>query len=188
MLPFWSLVVLWLGGEIVATRLLSAAATGGGEDRDRRSFRVLWITIALACFAGGWLGSAGVTPFPAGWQPAAFWTGLGLLALGLVIRWVAIFTLRRFFTVEVTIREDHRVVSHGLYRFVRHPSYTGSLLSFLGFGVALGSFASVAVVMIPVGLAFLHRIRIEEAALSAALGEAYRDYARRTKRLLPGIY
>jgi protein-S-isoprenylcysteine O-methyltransferase Ste14 len=188
MIPFWSLVALWLGGEIVATRLLSAAATGGGEDRDRRSFRVLWVTIALACFAGGWLGSAGVAAFPASFEPAAFFAGLGLLVIGLAVRWAAIFTLRRFFTVEVTIRDDHRLVSHGLYRFVRHPSYTGSLLSFLGFGVALGSFASVAVVMIPVGLAFLHRIRIEEAALAAALGDPYRDYAKRTKRLLPGIY
>jgi protein-S-isoprenylcysteine O-methyltransferase len=79
-------------------------------------------------------------------------------------------------------------VQEGLYRWVRHPSYLGALIAFLGFALALGNWWSVAVFALVTPAAYLFRIREEDAALAAALGEPYRDYCRRTKRLIPGVY
>jgi protein-S-isoprenylcysteine O-methyltransferase Ste14 len=114
--------------------------------------------------------------------------GLALFLVGIILRWYAIIVLGKFFTVDVAIAKEHRVVDSGPYRWVRHPSYTGALLAFLGIGFCLGNWLSILCLMIPIAAAFLWRIRIEERALLEALGQDYRAYMRRTKRLLPFLY
>jgi protein-S-isoprenylcysteine O-methyltransferase len=105
----------------------------------------------------------------------------------LVLRWTAILTLGRFFTANVTIHEGQMVIAAGPYRYVRHPSYAGLLLAFLGLGVFFGNWLSLGVLMIPITLAVIHRIRLEESMLVSALGPAYNAYCARTKRLIPGV-
>jgi len=123
------------------------------------------------------------------WPPGAL-LGLGtaLLIGGVAVRWLAIRTLGRFFTVDVAVHREHRVVQSGLYRYVRHPSYTGVLVAMLGAGLAFGNWLSLAALMLPLTLSLLYRIRVEEAVLLEALGEEYREYCGRTKRLIPGVY
>ncbi len=88
----------------------------------------------------------------------------------------------------MVIQEGHRVVAAGPYRLLRHPSYTGGLVAFLGAGIALDSWLSMlALVLIPL-LAVLVRIHVEEAELAAALGPEYTPYASRTRRLVPGLW
>jgi protein-S-isoprenylcysteine O-methyltransferase len=108
--------------------------------------------------------------------------------IGVVLRWCAILSLGRFFTVNVAIVSDHRLVEAGPYRWLRHPSYAGALLAFLGLGLCLDNWAALAVLMVPVSVVFWWRMRIEEAALFETFGERYRDYMRRTRRLIPFIY
>ena len=79
------------------------------------------------------------------------------------------------------------MVDTGPFRFVRHPSYTGSLLAFFGFGLSLSSALSQIVLMVPIVAVFWYRMLVEEAALRRALGAAYVDYCARTKRLIPGV-
>ena len=114
--------------------------------------------------------------------------GVALFLTGLLLRWWAIITLGRFFTVDVTIEPDHELVERGPFRRVRHPSYTGVLLAFVGLALTLGNWAAVLVILVPIGAAFIHRMNVEENALSDALGPQYSDYMRRTKRLVPFIY
>jgi protein-S-isoprenylcysteine O-methyltransferase Ste14 len=97
-------------------------------------------------------------------------------------------TLGRFFTVDVTIEKDHEQVERGPFRLVRHPSYTGVLLAFVGFALTLRNWGAILVVLLPIFVAFVRRMNVEENALTEALGNQYRDYIRRTKRLVPGIY
>jgi len=79
-------------------------------------------------------------------------------------------------------------VDSGPYRYVRHPTYTGALLTFVGLGFCFGNWLTLLFLTLPIIGAFLWRIRIEERALTEALGEDYRAYMRRTKRLIPGVY
>jgi protein-S-isoprenylcysteine O-methyltransferase Ste14 len=90
--------------------------------------------------------------------------------------------------VKVTIQESHELIERGVYRWIRHPAYTGLLLSFIGLGFALGSWLSLAIIAITSIIGFGYRVRVEEQVLIGHFGDRYRDYASRTKRLIPGIY
>jgi protein-S-isoprenylcysteine O-methyltransferase Ste14 len=104
------------------------------------------------------------------------------------MRWVSIIHLGRFFTVNVAIAADHQLVETGPYRFIRHPSYSGALLAFVGWGMVLRNWASLLIALLPIAVAFLYRINVEERALLEALGDCYRAYMARTKRLIPFLY
>jgi protein-S-isoprenylcysteine O-methyltransferase Ste14 len=114
--------------------------------------------------------------------------GVALFIVGLLLRWWAIITLGRFFTVDVVIEKDHEVVERGPFRLVRHPSYTGVLLAFVGWSLTLRNWAAILVVLVPIFVAFLRRMKVEEEALSRALGARYTEYMTRTKRLVPWLY
>ena len=106
---------------------------------------------------------------------------------GLAFRWWAVITLGKFFTVDVATHDDHALVATGPFRFVRHPSYTGLLLAFCGFGLSFGNTLSLIALMVPIVAALWYRMRVEEEALRRALGAPYDAYCARTKRLIPGI-
>ena len=154
---------------------------------DRSSFRILVAVILLCIPAGLFLSFFTVGRFT--WQREALaWVGGAVMVVGIVVRWVAILQLGRFFTVNVALAPDHRVVDVGLYRWVRHPSYAGALLTVLGFVLALGSWWPLLVSVLPLSLALAYRIRVEEAALLRALGREYELYMERTARLVPFLY
>ena len=162
--------------------------SGSSDSRlDRSSLRALWITIVLSVAAA--ITVSRVLPqFSSQSLSRLYPFGVGTFVAGLVLRWMAIIHLGRFFTVDVAIAKDHRLVESGPYRFVRHPAYSGALLAFAGFGICLGNWISLLALIVPIGWAFLRRIGIEESALTRALREDYAAYARRTRRLVPFVY
>jgi len=117
-----------------------------------------------------------------------FWVGLAITAAGLVLRIWSIRTLGRFFTSTVAVQPGQHVVEVGPYRLLRHPSYTGAILTALGTCGMLGSGIGAAAVLLLVGPAYLHRIRAEEAEMTNRLGVAYSEYTKRTRRLVPFVF
>ena len=182
-LAFYGLVLLWVGGELWLDWRKRAGP--GAQRRDRGSLRLLSIVIYLSVAVAVWLSFRGLLRFSAALSAPLFWLGIALMAAGLAFRWWAIRVLDRFFTVDVAVHDDHRLVRSGPYRWLRHPSYTGALTTFFGFGLALGNWASLIAIMVPVTLAFLRRIRVEDQALREAFPMDYDRYSRETKRLLP---
>jgi protein-S-isoprenylcysteine O-methyltransferase Ste14 len=89
---------------------------------------------------------------------------------------------------DVTIEADQRVITAGPYRWVRHPAYSGNLLTYGGLGLALGSWVSAAVVLTVTFVGPLPRIKLEERTLEQAFGSAYVDYERATARLIPHLW
>ncbi len=79
------------------------------------------------------------------------------------------------------------VIEAGPYRYIRHPSYAGALITVIGLGLALGNWASLLSMVACVAIGYAYRIRVEEAALVAALGQPYREYMSRTARLVPFV-
>ena len=185
-LAFYGLVLLWVGGELWLDWRKRAGP--GAQRRDHGSLRLLSVVIYLSIAVAVWLSFRGWLRFPATLSAPLFWLGIALMAVGLAFRWWAIHVLDRFFTVDVAVHDDHRLVRSGPYRWLRHPSYTGALATFFGFGLALGNWASLIAVMAPVTLAFLRRIRVEEQALREAFPMDYDRYSRETKRLLPFLW
>ena len=114
--------------------------------------------------------------------------GLTLLISGIAIRWLAIRTLGKYFTLTVVIKNDHKLIKAGLYKHLRHPAYTGALLAHLGLGLSFSNWFSLALSTIPYFLAALYRMRVEEQAMAEAFGSEYIDYSRTAKRLIPKLY
>ena len=114
--------------------------------------------------------------------------GLMLLLAGIMIRATAVWTLGKYFTSTVLIRNDHRLIRTGLYRHLRHPAYAGALLAHLGLGLSFSNWFSLGFSSIPYFVAALYRMRIEERALEEAFDAEYLDYSKTAKRLIPGLY
>jgi protein-S-isoprenylcysteine O-methyltransferase Ste14 len=154
---------------------------------DRSSIRRLWITIFVSVNLGVLIGLQQFGHIELD-SPVFPITGIALIVCGLFVRWFAILSLKSQFTVDVSIQKDHRIIKEGIYRFVRHPAYAGSLVSFLGLGVYFSNYLSIVIIFVPVCLAFLHRVHIEEEALVQALGGEYLDYCTSTKRFIPCVF
>ena len=135
---------------------------------------------------------AAVFLFPRGriGGPAAplFYGALVMIWVGMAFRLWAILTLGRFFRTSVLMHDDHRLITSGPYHVLRHPSYTGSLVTLAGAGLAMGNWLSVLIaIMLPLP-AFVRRIRVEEQALATRFGDAFEEQKRRTWALFPFIW
>jgi protein-S-isoprenylcysteine O-methyltransferase Ste14 len=121
-------------------------------------------------------------------RTSLFFIGICLMLLGIALRWYAVMVLGKYFTFDVAIQSGQTLVEAGPYRYVRHPSYTGALLTLFGFGLALGNWVGLVANLSCMGFAYGYRIPVEEAALTSALGEAYNQYVKRTWRLVPFLF
>jgi len=176
----------WTAGEVLLV-ILTRTRKGGGKLQDRGSMAILWITIVSAMFASGYVDDR----FPEFKFPSSHWlvyTSLALMVAGLIIRWTAILSLGKAFSVNVAIRETQTLYQKGLYRLVRHPSYSGMVVCFVAIAMIQRNWLGSAIVILPTTAALLYRIHVEEAALNEAFGAQYASYSRTTKRLIPGIY
>lgn len=169
----------------IKSRKQQSASHGGV---DRYSGLVISYGSTLASLLA--FGAAFWTPsrFESQWMEPLFWLGLVILIAGMLLRMHCWRELGRFFTHTVTIADQHKVIDTGAYSWVRHPSYSGALLTHLGTALALSSWLSVLFLVGGNIAIYLYRISTEEAALADALGEPYRQFMRTRKRLIPFIY
>jgi protein-S-isoprenylcysteine O-methyltransferase Ste14 len=141
--------------------------------RDHGSLYVLRI-----CAAAAWITMTISERWPAvaiGGQPAT-------LALGLVL------ALGRYFTFTVHTSGDQPVIDSGPYRWLRHPSYSGLELISIGVALCYGNWPGlVAMITLPM-IGLVNRIHVEEEALEAELGAAYRDFEATHKRMVPFVW
>jgi protein-S-isoprenylcysteine O-methyltransferase Ste14 len=114
--------------------------------------------------------------------------GMALFVIGFIIRIHSLLTLKQYFTYSVAKVENHKIIETGLYKFIRHPGYLGQLIIFIGISTAISNWISILVMMIPITLGYLNRIKVEERFMLEQLGGDYLNYQERTKRLIPMIY
>jgi protein-S-isoprenylcysteine O-methyltransferase Ste14 len=177
---------IWVAGEVILA-LITTTRPGKGKIQDRGSQILLWVVLIASSWVDAWMHEFFPPDMPGSYswlRPAA----LAILIAGLVIRTVAIFTLGKAFSANVALRSGQELQRSGLYKFVRHPSYTGLELILLAFALHTRTWACFAVFLIPPTLALLYRIHVEERALRLTFGAEYENYSRSTKRLIPGVY
>jgi protein-S-isoprenylcysteine O-methyltransferase Ste14 len=178
-------VLVWAGSE--AYRMWGRRPGQGARAEDRRSTLLLNL-----CIWGGILvANVAASRFPQfaiPWQRVPlFFLGIALMWAGVLFRWYAIRVLGRYFTSVIAIQPEHRIVEAGPYRLVRHPSYSGALVTFLGYALALGNWLSLVIVAVCMTIGYGYRIAVEEQALVNAMGDSYRAYMKRTKRIIPFV-
>lgn len=115
------------------------------------------------------------------------YSALFLMVSGLFLRTWAVFTLKNFFTWNIDVQRDQHVITNGPYRLMRHPSYTGAWLTYVGSCILLRSWTAAFISAVALAVAFLRRVRYEEEALNTNV-PGYREYAARTKRFVPWVF
>lgn len=160
----------------------------GAVRHDRGSHFVLFFSLVIGMVAAFACASAVPQATIAWRQPVLFWIGIALMLAGVAFRWYAIRVLGRFFTRIVATRAGQTVIDKGPYRLIRHPSYSGGLLTVLGVGLALTNWLSLLVLVVPALIGYNYRVHVEERALCEVLGEPYRNYMKRTRRFIPYVW
>jgi protein-S-isoprenylcysteine O-methyltransferase Ste14 len=182
---FITIWICWFSSEILL-HIIFRSKTNKSKKTDGNSLRFVWITIGFSISLG--VLAMIYWPAPIVKSNVISYLGLSLILVGMIIRIIAIRTLGKFFTVDLCTDKDHFLIKKGIYKNIRHPSYSGSLLSFLGMSLSLNNWISLIVIFVPVLIAFIYRINIEEKLLVAQIGSEYEDYKRQTNRLVPLIY
>jgi len=180
---FWVTFLLWIILELIASRTKRSGDRSHARDHGSYGLIVALFFVGLGL---EFTLSARLPQAAIAWRrELVFFSGIGLMLGGVAFRWWAIATLGKFFTFDVAVQSGQKVVDTGPYRYIRHPSYTGTLMTQVGIGLALGNWAGMLALMVCMAIAYSYRISVEEQALVAALGEPYKQYMRRTRRIIP---
>jgi protein-S-isoprenylcysteine O-methyltransferase Ste14 len=176
-------LTLWILSEIVGTIIIPRIRRGGTAvtRKDRGSGLIIFATIFLSIIIANYFSVNNIAPLPT-W---IFYPGIVLMILGVILRQWSMAVLGKFFSGTVGIQEGQKVVQKGPYKLIRHPSYTGALITLIGLGLASESWGAIVTILLLFSLAYGYRIHIEEKFLISELGENYIEYKKRTKRLIP---
>jgi protein-S-isoprenylcysteine O-methyltransferase Ste14 len=178
--------VIWLVSEFITIFIRNRPRDAQAQER------VSGIILIASIYIGISLGlnvSFSATQFAIpGDRMVLFGIGIFLILAGMAFRWYSIWILGKFFTSVITVQEGQKVIDKGPYRLIRHPSYSGAMLSFLGFGLALTNWLGLGLVVLGAVIGYSYRVRVEEQALVEGLGQPYLDYMLRTKRFIPFVF
>jgi protein-S-isoprenylcysteine O-methyltransferase Ste14 len=185
-LVFWA-VNLW--AFLPEMRIVRSGLEGGksAESKDSGSMKVLLAGTGVASLIAYPLAFVEALSFPRSWHLPLFVAGVLLMFLGSVLRRYCWRTLGEYFTGDVRARADQPVIRSGPYRLVRHPSYTAGMMMYIGIGLALGSWFSLALLAIATIATYTYRVAVEERALLETIGEPYGVYMKERKRFIPYV-
>ncbi len=173
-------LALWVLAEVYNN--VASMRNQSGQRKDKGSYWVVILGLWLLMAAVIYLRIQGIGSFAGDAQ----YLGLLIALAGILIREAAVLTLGGGFTVRVETKKGRRLTTHGLYSYLRHPSYTGSILTLIGLPLAIGSWAgALAAAVISFGM-YSYRIKVEEEALHERYGKEYEEYSKKSWRLFPG--
>lgn len=117
-----------------------------------------------------------------------FWIGSIFIIAGVFLRAYSIYTLRKFFTLSVQVNSKQKIIQTGPYKHIRHPAYSGSILSLVGTALCFRSSIGIIATLTVITIIYGYRIIIEEKALEDGFGIIYKEYERNTHRVIPFIW
>lgn len=117
-----------------------------------------------------------------------FSAGIILILTGIILRWRSVRKLGRFFRSTIVIQEKHELITNGPYKYLRNPSYTAVLILFVGFGIGIGNWLSLLILLFTGIISFSRRISFEDQALWKTFGIEYEEYQKKTWALIPFIW
>jgi protein-S-isoprenylcysteine O-methyltransferase Ste14 len=178
--------LIWVSSEIIGSRIIPRTRQKDKvkSKSDRGSRNIIWLGLFVSIALTDYFGTNGITPLP---EPF-FYLGILLMLAGIAFRQWSIWVLGRYFSLTVRIVSGQRIVKEGPYKFLRHPSYTGMLMTLLGLGLASRTLLGTTIIIILFGIVIGYRIKVEENALKAEFGNNYLEYAKKTKKLIPFLF
>lgn len=176
---------LWIISEMIVFRRDRQEGTGQRRDLASRLVIIVAITGAIVLAFGA--SARHFADLPGPW-PAWYALGAMLMVAGIAYRHRAVRWLGEYFRTQVTILDTHKLITDGPYSRVRHPSYTGVVMSCAGVGLAFGNAIALAAMLLLTLFGLVYRIRVEERALAGRFGAEWTAYAQRTSALVPGLW
>ena len=137
---------------------------------------IIWIVSPVFAFADYQL------------RPLPLAAGLACFVIGLWLFYRSHADLGTNWSITLQVREDHRLVTQGVYRHVRHPMYAALFLYSVGQLLALPNWIAGPSYLVTFGILFVLRVRAEERLMLEEFGADYTAYMARTKRLIPGVW
>ena len=193
-LPFvWPYALIFWAVDIWAflpeMKIVRGGLQGGkrADSKDSGSMKVLLAGMGVATLIAYPIAFVKAWSFPLSWQLPLFAVGVLVMFLGSVLRRYCWRTLGEYFTGDVSVRPGQPIISSGPYRLVRHPSYSAGMMMYIGIGLALGSWFSLALLTIATYATYSYRVIVEERVLLDALGEPYEAYMKERKRFIPYV-
>ncbi len=190
LVAFLAAYAVWMVPELLlgARHRNRSQGRSAEQSYDRGSGSIILLGILL--LPGILVALAGLLPSTsiARHRTLLFTAGIVVMVLGVALRWLAVRALGRQFSPMVAIQPNHEIVSDGLYRFVRHPSYSGTMTTLLGVGMTTDNWLSILVAAVGGLGIYSYRVTVEERTLLREMGEDYRRYMGKTKRFIPWIY
>lgn len=183
-LLYWAVIVWVFWPEL---RIVFRAQRSPTAKTDR-SLQVILIGLQAVYVAAYGLAFVHPLQVPPQYRVSMFFAGLAILVAGSLLRRHCWRMLGASFTGDVRASADQEVVTRGAYSILRHPSYTAGIILSMGIGIALGSWASAALMAIGAFAVYSYRMKVEERALLAAIGEPYRVFMNTRKRIIPWVY
>lgn len=188
----WVMLLYAIQSEIRFGRKARSLSTGAS---DRGSTLAVSLAALVAILGFALAMKAASFPWIPRWlrgatlpgMPAVAWLGVLSGAVGLVVRFWAVLTLRERYTRTLLTQDQQAVERGGPYRWVRHPGYLGSMLCLNGIAMASGNYAVLIASLVATCAAYAHRIRVEDEMLLRAFGETYATYRREVAALVPFV-
>lgn len=186
MISFFLLYLFWT--TVAETMIYQDPDEYVIEDDDQKSYIYLQLTFMSALFFAT-IDFVGLhyTRIKS-LEPYVIYAGFGIFIVSCVVRWWGFNSIGKFFNPRVSVYENHQLITTGAYKSIRHPLYLGSLLSFLAIAMVFNSWGSLLLMILITVPAMIYRINIEEELLSRHFGDAYSEYVKETKKLIPGIW
>ncbi len=180
-------LLIWRVMEAIVDIRTLRRLRAGARRQDKGSRAVLICMVTLGILLGAWVAFRVPATAITSARTFLFWLGILLIYAGIAFRLYAIGVLGASFTTTVAVAPEQTVIETGPYRLIRHPSYTGLLITLLGLGLSSTNWLSLLVLMGCALLGLSYRIHVEEDVLKEHLGQQYQEYMRHTKRLIPFV-
>jgi protein-S-isoprenylcysteine O-methyltransferase Ste14 len=176
---FMFLLSLWILSEFINS--LWSKKNSQTTNKDKGSYKIVVAASYVALFIVFLLRTFNIGVFSGSFQ----YVGFILIVVGILLREWAIYLLGHCFTTRVQVHEETKLVTQGPYKYIRHPAYTGILLTFAGIPLAVGTWLGIIIAFIVKWIAIEYRISVEEEALKEAFGSEYEEYKKSTWKLFP---
>lgn len=178
-------VFLIIIAAIVVQRLIESYLPDWKKTKGIKMAKWTWIAFSVTypLLIFGSVGEYFLIP-----RPINLWIsgiGVGIVVIRIWLKWWAMLTLGDYWSVQIEIREPHKLIKDGPYRYLRHPAYLSNLMAYLGIPLIANAYYTligVVLIYVPFNLIRLH---LEERELIRKFGEEYEDYRKKVPALLP---
>lgn len=187
-LPFVAAYLIWMIPEAAGNLLALRREEAPQRRDDGASGLVILLGIVLLPLAAVAISLSVPSAGFARHLHLIFFVGIAAMLIGVALRWYSVHTLGRYFSRSIAIQKGHEIISFGPYRILRHPSYTGTMLTLLGIGLVTTNWLALLTTLLGGFATYSYRVIREERVLVRELGEPYLNYMKRTKRFIPWVF